>query len=355
MADPSSAPLGRQLEESAASAGFRVDEPIIIAVAGRRVGRLVVHRAVAAPDSGLVPNSIVYAASLSKQVTAACVALLVTGGSIDLDSPVLGWIPELPGWAASARIRQLLDHTAALPADADLDAAAAERGEPDRTTSGVLTSLATAGRPAHEPGSRFEYSNAGYVCLAVIVERAAGLPLPQLARERLFDPIGMNRTRFWPGPGPAPPGVVSLTPPRPAPLSLGDGGLWTTPTDLLRWSRCLNRDELGISQLVQTPGRLNDGTPLDYGWGAGVRTRSGRRLYRHGGAWAGLRTMLVRAPSEDLSVVVVATADPTDRIVPLTNALLDVLLDPLRVLSTDPDRATRPETSARTPKLGPTG
>jgi hypothetical protein len=136
----------------------------------------------------------------------------------------------------------------------------------------------------------------------------------------------MSRTCFWSGPEPAPPGSVPRTPPRPAPLSQGDDGLWSTVQDLLRWARCLNEDELGTSQLLQTPGRLDDGTPLDYAWGTGIRAHAGNRLYRHGGGWASLRAMLTRAPELGLSLVIVATADDTERRVALRNGLLDLLI-----------------------------
>jgi CubicO group peptidase (beta-lactamase class C family) len=84
----------------------------------------------------------------------------------------------------------------------------------------------------------------------------------------------MNTTRYWPGPEPVPPGAAPLAAPHPAPLSLGDGGVWSTASDLVRWGQALNADELGISPLMETPGSLDDGTPLDYAWGMeSARTR----------------------------------------------------------------------------------
>jgi hypothetical protein len=66
----------------------------------------------------------------------------------------------------------------------------------------------------------------------------------------------MGETCFWTGPEPAPPGAAApLASAHPAPLSSGDGGAWSTPADLLRWAEALNTDRLGISGLVQTPGR----------------------------------------------------------------------------------------------------
>jgi hypothetical protein len=76
---------------------------------------------------------------------------------------------------------------------------------------------------------------------------------------------------------------------------------------------------------VQTPGRLDDGTPVDYAWGVGVRSHGGRLVYRHGGGWPSLRALLARIPDLGLGLVIVALADDTERRVPLADSLLDQL------------------------------
>ncbi|MEV0143745.1 MULTISPECIES: serine hydrolase domain-containing protein [unclassified Nonomuraea] len=160
-----------------------------------------------------------------------------------------------------------------------------------------------------------------------MVERAVSRPLPEFALRRLFAPLAMADTCYWPGPDPTPPGAAPLARPHPAPLSLGDGGVWSTVSDLLGWSQALNADELGISALMQTPGRLDDGTPIDYAWGIGVRSHAGHRVYRHGGGWPGLRALQARVPDLDLSVVLIAIADHTERRVGLLDSLLDEMTD----------------------------
>ncbi|GAB4051612.1 hypothetical protein GCM10028775_29020 [Catellatospora paridis] len=267
-------------------------------------------------------STTVYAASLSKQVTAALVALVMRQGGLAVDEPLSRRLPELPAWAESVRLRHLLHHVGGLPDDDLVD-----RGlTGDRTGPGVLAALRALPEPARPPGTAYAYSNAGYVCLAEAVRRAAGADLPALAEELLFKPLGMAATRFWDGPEPAPPGASALSPVHPAPLSLGDGGVWSTAGDLLRWADALNDSRLGVSGLLQAPGRLDDGTTLDYAWGMGVRRRHGLTVYRHGGAWPGVRTLLARVPDRGLSVVVTALGDDTERTAALTDGLLDLLL-----------------------------
>lgn len=83
-------------------------------------------------------------------------------------------------------------------------------GGTDRTSPAILSALARIPALARRPGTAYAYSGAGYVCLAGAVERAAGQPLPGFARERIFAPLGMSSTRYWPGPAPVPPGAAPL-------------------------------------------------------------------------------------------------------------------------------------------------
>ncbi|MEW1843269.1 serine hydrolase domain-containing protein [Nonomuraea angiospora] len=311
----------KRIEALVAEAGYRHDEPIVVGLQHRNNAPTFHAQGLTARRDTLSATTPVYAASLSKQMTAACVALLVQENALDLESALSHWLPELPSWADDLRLRQLLQHTAALPADRDIDAVMA--GDANRTSESIIQALTRFPALPGRPGRNYAYSNAGYVCLAAAAARAAGQPIPDFARDRLFAPLSMSDTLFWAGPAPAPPGAAPLTPEHPAPLSLGDGGVWTTARDLLRWSQALNTDELGISALMHAPGRLNDGTPIDYAWGIGIRSHAGHRVYRHGGGWPGLRAMQARLPNLGWSIVFLAIADDTER----RTALLDLLLD----------------------------
>jgi CubicO group peptidase (beta-lactamase class C family) len=314
-------PLAESLGALMAGAGYGGAEPLIAGVHGRGREPVFAAHGVTGAGEAVGPDVVVYAASVSKQITAACAALLVRDGVLDMEAALARWVPGLPGWAADVRLRHLVYHTAGLP-DEQVDAVV---GGGDRTSAAILAALAGIPALARPPGTAYAYSGAGYVCLAAAVERAGGPPLPAFARERIFVPLGMSRTRFWPGPAPMPPGAAPLAARHPAPLSLGDGGVWSTARDLLRWSQALNADELGISRLVQAPGALDDGLPVGYAWGTGIRSHAGHPVYRHGGGWPGLRALLARVPDLDVSLVVLALADDTERRVDLAAGLLDLV------------------------------
>jgi CubicO group peptidase (beta-lactamase class C family) len=303
------------IRDRALAVGYRPDEQLVVGVLRPGMPHVFLTQ------SGPTEQSLIYCASLAKQVTAACIAMLARTGDVFLDGSIWEWLPELPPWARGIKVRHLVHHKAGLPFEVDVH-------EPDRTTSGVLHALGLFPHLAHEPGEHFDYSNPGYVCLGEIVRRASGEPLPLFAHRMLFKPLGMEHTGFWAGPEPAPPGAVPLDPPRPAPLSLGDGGMWSTAEDLLRWCEGLNDDRLGLAVQLQKPGRLDNGRVLEYAWGMGVHEHDGHTVYRHGGAWGGVRSLLVRVPDRSLGIVLFAIGDDTERRIALADAVLDKVLHP---------------------------
>jgi CubicO group peptidase (beta-lactamase class C family) len=318
--------LTERLTVAIADAGYGTDEPVITGV--HRQGRTPVFVAQGLTGAGQPVSAVTvaYAASLSKQITAACAAVLVREAVLDMDATLKSWLPELPAWAHTVRLRHLLHHTAALPDD-EVDSIVGSTT--DRTTPTVLAALSQIPALASRPGTAYAYSGVGYICLAAVVERGAGQSLPVFADTRIFAPLGMGSTRYWPGPAPAPPGAAPLGTPHPAPLSLGDGGIWSTAQDLLRWAQALNADELGISRLMETPGSLDDGTPVDYAWGMGIRSHAGYRVYRHGGGWPSLRALLARVPELNVSLVIMALADDSERRVDLAATMLDLVTAPV--------------------------
>lgn len=273
------------------------------------------------------PNSMVYVGSLAKQVVGACAALLVQAGQLDINDRITKWLDELPRCADDILVRHLIHHTAGFPDETSVWNEVTLSGVQDRTSSSILEALSRLLKSPIFPGERYEYSNSGYVCLAAIVERVSQENLPAFAERHFFKPMEMSNTQLWAGPSPKPSQGIALEGSlSPAPLSLGDGGLWTTIHDLLRWSDGLNFGLIAISKLLHTKGQLDDGTPLDYAWGVRVFEKDGQQIQSHGGSWEGSTAKLVRLPALGLSIAAVSLHDDAERIVTLTdNVLQDVL------------------------------
>ena len=138
------------------------------------------------------PDSTVYdLASLSKvMATATAVMLLVEDGRMKLTDPVQRYLPNFQGrWKEDLSIWHLLTHSSGLPQGTVL------RGDSPREVLRRLQ-LTLVYLP---PGTRYEYSDIGYAILWAAAEKAAGEPLPELLRKRVYEPLGMHSTGFLPG------------------------------------------------------------------------------------------------------------------------------------------------------------
>lgn len=139
------------------------------------------------------PDVTVYdVASLTKVVaTTTAAMLLVEDGRLDLDAPVSHYLPEFSGGAKDrVLVRHLLTHTSGLPAGASA------WGAPEEARARIIATPLRS-----RPGTRVVYSDVGFVVLYAAAERAAGEPLPELLRSRVFGPLGMTSTTFHPEPG----------------------------------------------------------------------------------------------------------------------------------------------------------
>lgn len=273
-------------------------------------------------------SSTFYAASVTKQLIAALVARAVLDGHVDLQASIRTLLPELPTWTMPVRVHHLLHHTAGLPQPRRL---AVALGYPDDAAGwsrldneSVLVALHRVAPSPVPPGRAFGYDNTGYVLLAELLRAVHGRDVADLARSEVFEPLGLAGSRLG---GPAP----VVLPHRPAPpATTGDGGLWTCLTDLLTWLEAMNEDRLGadLTDLVQTSGRLDDGTVLDYAWGIGPRPGPAGTRYLHGGGWPGWCAMTVRCPTTTTAVAILAATDDMPTVSAAALQLHGVLVTP---------------------------
>ena len=263
----------------------------------------------------LVP---MYCASLAKQVVAACVGLLVLDGLVHAHDSVGDSLSGLPPWAGAVTVQQLATHTGGLPVGgAGFDPRGMESWTSERAWNELRGAVVDA--PA---GEQFAYSGLGYVCLARLVGAASGIPIETFAEQRVFGPLGMTQTCMWSGPSERPPGAQPLPSGVARALSVGDGGLWSTVPDLLRWGDAMCRDKLGVRDQLTQPGVLNDGTPLDYCWGVRRLHLPSGEAFSHGGSWPGITSKLLWQPKTARSAAVISSSEDAQRVTDLAVRLL---------------------------------
>lgn len=159
-----------QFDASGLAVGLVADGEVMIRCRGEVAGERV-H-----------PHSIMYGASLTKQVIGVALTLAVRAGQVGYHDRIREWITELPLWMEPVLVRHLVHHTSGLPGVAVPEHAAACDNAMiiDRLTH--LTGQAPA-----TPGREYAYSNTGYVLLAEVITRAGGRPIPQPACLRSRD------------------------------------------------------------------------------------------------------------------------------------------------------------------------
>ncbi len=267
----------------------------------------------------MTADSFFWIASQSKPITAAAVMILVDEGKLALKEPITKYIPEMAGLKVAAErtpertvlvppnkpitLEMLLSHTAGcefltpFQMKYGIDSLSLERS----LTTYLMTPLKS------QPGTAYNYSNIGINIAASAVERASGMPFEDFLAKRLFEPLGMNDTTFFPNDEQMERLVTAyqfdkkegtlkpcrtpyMTYPfndRPRRFAEGGGGIFSTPNDLIKFFQMLagngefNGKRILSAAAVKEIQAKHTGD-LPNGYGLGVNTNNG--VYGHGGA-----------------------------------------------------------------------
>ncbi len=256
--------------------------------------------------------------SVTKQFATVSALLLVEAGKLSLDDRVSKWYPMLTR-AGDIRIRDLVAHVSGYPDYYPLDFVDRRMAAP-ATTESIIRRYAT-GPLDFEPGTRWSYSNTGFLILGRIIERVSGMPFGHFLETRIFRPLGMRHTRFEPDP--KSPGVArgynswALGPLEPATPEAGGwtgaaGGIYATAADIARWDLALMTGKVVSAEswrFLTTPRRLADGRNTGYSGGLDVGQRNGWLTLSHGGAVSGFIAGNTFAPGSRSAVVVLSSSE----------------------------------------------
>jgi CubicO group peptidase (beta-lactamase class C family) len=277
-------------------------------------------------------------ASLTKQFTAMAVMLLVHDGKLHYDDRLTDVFPDFPAYGKAITIRQLLNHTSGLAAYEDVMekqyAGISDDKIPQISDAGVLDLLKRQTGTKFAPGTRWEYSNSGYVLLARVVEKRSGMEFGDFLRQRIFTPLDMTGTiAYEKGRNEVPhrayghtrtSGGWSETDQSSTSATLGDGGVYTSLNDLEKWDHALAAPTLLTAKEMEpayTAATAANGTPLQqadgtlaplYGFGWFLNPYRGYRRYAHYGETVGFRTAIQRFPDDRLTVIVLTNRAEVD-------------------------------------------
>ena len=263
-------------------------------------------------------HSVFEIGSMSKQVTAEAVMMLVEAGTLSLDDPLSRYLPELPKAWDGILLRHLLTHTSGLP-DWEGDPEFSYRRE---YTPAEFIAFVARHPLDFPPGSKWAYTNSAFPLLGLVVEKASGMPYQRFVTERIFKPAGMIETRFRHPPDIVPnrtdgyvdQGGVLLHGEALRPAILApNGGVLSTAADMARWNIALSNGTLlkpATMQQMLAPVRLNDGSTFSAGIAWFLDDFRGHRMVLHNGSTvAGYSSVIYRYLGDDLSVVVLLNID----------------------------------------------
>ena len=264
----------------------------------------------------ITPTTPFVAGSVSKQFTAAAIALLLEENRLSLSDDVRKYIPELTDYGKTITIGHLVHHTSGLRDWWELVGIAGLRYDDTYTVQDVLDMTARQRGLNFEPGERYLYSNTGYILLGIVVQRVTGKSLREFGAERFFGPLGMKSSHFQDDHTQPVKGRAYAYSPAPGGGFrvnvwnndlVGQGGLMTTVLDLAKWDENFYTGSVGGSGFLKRmleQGKLNAGTPLSYAFGLQVGEYRGLPMVEHTGSTGGYRSVITRFPAQRTSIAV---------------------------------------------------
>jgi CubicO group peptidase (beta-lactamase class C family) len=248
--------------------------------------------------------------SITKQFTAASILLLEERGKLKVEDPVKKYMPDAPAVWDKVTIFHVLTHTSGIPSFTSFPEFRSK--EAQAMTPQQLVDWFRDKPLEFEPGTKWNYSNSGYVLLGYLIEKISGQSYIDFLQQNIFTPLGMKDSGYdsnstviahraagyAPGKdGPENAGFVHMS------IPFSAGALYSTTEDLLRWEQGL----FG-GKVLKPESLVKMTTPFkqDYAFGLAVLTRNGHKVITHDGGIEGFNTSLAYYPDDKLVVAVLA-------------------------------------------------
>lgn len=279
-------------------------------------------------------------ASVSKQFTAMCVLRLQKEGELDVMEPASKYLPELPGFAKSITIQQLMDHTSGI---ADYEGLIPKDQTTQVTDAQVLQLISQSDSLYFQPGTKFQYSNTAFCLLTQIVERVSGMSYPDFIKENIFTPLDMPDSRIYKKDAVIAHRAYGYTnddgkwrfaDQSRTSATMGDGSVYTSVNEYRHWIKYLwNLKPVNDTVNPMKP-HSHVKTGLDYGYGWFIATETdGSTGFFHSGESTGFHNIVYHNPSKKLLLAMFTNADD-DRV----SGIFEVLMQTFNVKLRDVPR-----------------
>ncbi len=261
------------------------------------------------PNSPKVAYKI---ASVSKQFTAAAVLSLVQEQRISLDDDIRKFIPSFPNYGKPITVNNLLYHTSGIRDYMVLMWLCGISFEKPFSNRDALTIINRQSALNFTTGHQCVYSNSNYILLAEIIRHVTGTPIDAYVEEAIFRNLNMSNTGY----GSEKPLLAfsyqkednQFTAFENGNTAMGDGGMFTTLGDLLKWDHTFY-DSTSLAYRLLRRGRLENGNLLSYGMGIMTGLYRSEPIQSHPGAFLGYRSEILRFFNKKITIICLANSD----------------------------------------------
>ena len=302
---------------------FKADGPGCAALVMKK-GVVVYRKAFGKADLELnvnmQPDLIFRIGSITKQFTAVAILQLEEQGKLSLQDSITKFIPGFPTHGYKITVENLLTHTSGIKNVTGMSQWTEEVRRKDMTPKEIVEFFKD--QPLDfEPGTKYSYSNSGYILLGVIIEKVSGETYAGYLEKHILKPLALNHTLYdntsevlknrVKGYGKADTGYVnasylSMTQPYAA------GSLLSTVDDLYTWTKGVRSGKIIKPETFAkavVPYKLKNGSSTGYGYGLVIGDIFGSQTIWHNGGINGFLTSGIYIPSEDVFVAVFSNCD----------------------------------------------
>lgn len=265
-------------------------------------------------------------ASVTKQFVAFSVLRLIESGAVNINTKLSQIFNDLPEYMQDITIRHLLTHTSGIRDYEDRP----NIGRKQITDSQVFAYLKTLKREYFKPGTKYRYSNGGYIILGQIIEKISGQTLPVFVRRSILLPAGMQNSLIYTQ------GVSKIKnrayghkitknnrmigfDQGPDTATQADGGLYSSIHDLKKYLRFIQQSSLAKKMFV--PNILPNGMNTKYGFGLQVLKHKNYKIIYHCGETCGTNTIIGFIPRLDIEFAFMTSLNGIDTEFLLKNIL----------------------------------
>src|ERR1043166_4316102 len=252
-------------------------------------------------------------ASITKTFTAMAIMMLAERGKLNPQDPICKYLTDCQVAWQAVSIHHLLTMSSGIPNFTDFPDWLVTRALPSTYTSTIAR---FKDKPLDfPPGTKYNYSNSGYVLLACIIEKISGKTYEAFLRENIFGPLKMDNTGYDDNKiilthraiGYAREGIRLVRAPYlNSSVIKGAGGLYSTVDDLLLWDQALYQDKLVSKKSLDTMFTVHAG---DFGYGWHIDEQFKRRRIFYDGVIIGFKSSISRYPNDKVSIILLTNSD----------------------------------------------